>query len=194
MQAQVHFIFIARAGKPRPSCHLEVLGMTEPDDKLVALLKGVGLSLDFAKMIASKKCRTVALLSEWRDEPKELKSLLAGTKYEQDDESFPLLKLAFKQAIEDTARDRKRKSLGIDEDAEHTLLSEEASTAMREKFRAYYRILVVDSRACASDSQISKFRKEFERNNPQFIALGPYKRKHRRRREKRLHQSASRGM
>ena len=148
--------------------------MTEPDGKLVALFKSVGMK-DFnelAKMVAAKKCRTVAILSEWRDDPKELKTLLVGTKWENDDETFPLLKLAFKQAIEDTSRDRKRKSMGIDEDAESTLLSEEASTAMLTKYRNRYHVLDIDSRKILCDQQTSKIKKEFDRSNPQFMALG----------------------
>ena len=148
--------------------------MSEPDEKLVALFKSVGMKdfQELAKMIAAKKCRTVAILSEWRDEPKELKSLLTGTKWESDDETFPLLKLAFKQAIEDTTRDRKRKSMGIDEDAESTLLSEEASTAMLSKYRSKYNVLDIDSRKILCDQQTSKIKKEFDRSNPQFMALG----------------------
>ena len=115
---------------------------------------------------------TVKDLANWVDEPNELQAaLLDGSSFKDDRQAKARLKMAWREASAQVSRAVKRTSEGCADELPDDPLPGPVIKSIMTSAQDYYKILKIDSRRIASDSLLSRVRREFERRQPSMSTI-----------------------
>ena len=148
------------------------------EDELKNLLKSVGLGENVCKQLVAMRCFSVITFANW---PKDssvavVTALLASSEtLKVDDAAQALLIMAHRKAEACIARTIKRTAEGLDAEHLDEPLESEAQRGMLATYKLVYRVFRIDPRDVCIDTQLARFRREFERRSQTLFEIAKAK-------------------